>query len=119
MGLFGFGKKKEEKCDCGGACAPKVEPTCDCGGACAPKVDVADAKVVFLGGACCKKSAESIKNVKEVAALSGIEVAMVEDPIQIASYGVMQTPGLMVGGKVVSIGKLITVDAAKKHLNAV
>ncbi len=65
-------------------------------------------------GACCKKSQASFENVKKaVAELGlGVEVENVGDLGEIAAYGVMTTPALVIDGKVVSFGKLIeTKDA--------
>ena len=39
-----------------------------------------------------------------------IEIDHVTDFTQIASYGVMSTPALVINGKVVSYGKILKVD---------
>jgi len=51
-------------------------------------------------------------NVREALAKSGreAEVAVVEDLQRIMAYGVMRTPGLVVDGKVLSVGKNLTLD---------
>lgn len=74
-----------------------------------------DARFVVLG-ACCKKSADTFANVKQAAEALGFadEVINVGDMVEIAKYGVMQTPALVIDGKVVSYGKLIKVEEAKK-----
>ena len=43
----------------------------------------------------------------------------ITDFSQIAAYGVMTTPALVVDGKVVSYGKVLKVDEAVKILNRV
>jgi hypothetical protein len=60
-------------------------------------------------GACCQKSTDTFNNVKQVAKELGFaeEVINIGDPVEIAKYGVMQTPGLVVDGKVVSYGRLL------------
>ncbi len=104
MGLFGFGKKKEEE---------KLTATCACGGECSI-ADIEKARIIVLG-ACCKKSSETFQNVKDAVAELNIneEVLNIGDNIQIAKYGVMQTPALVIDSKVLSYGKLISKEDAK------
>ena len=75
-------------------------------------------RLVVLG-ACCQKSAQSFENVKLAAKQLGITdtVINIGDFEEIARYGVMQTPALVIDGKVVSYGKLIKVDDAVKLLS--
>jgi hypothetical protein len=42
------------------------------------------------------------------------EVINIGDALEIAKYGVMQTPALVVDGKVVSYGKLLKSEDVKK-----
>ena len=106
MGLFG--KKKEE-----------IKPCC-CGGNCTPE-SMAQAEVVkgttgvkVLGSGCSKCNA-----LEEAARAALAELGMdttidhVTDFTQIAAYGVMTTPALVVDGKVVSYGKVLKKDEAK------
>ncbi|ADV45808.1 thioredoxin family protein [Nitratifractor salsuginis] len=68
-------------------------------------------KIEILGTGCAKcKQLE--KNVLEALAKTGkfAEVEKVEDLTKIMEYGVMSTPGLVIDGKVVSVGKLLTPD---------
>jgi small redox-active disulfide protein 2 len=73
------------------------------------------ARFIVLG-ACCKKSADTFANVKQAVRELGFtdEVVNIGDNMEIARYGVMQTPGLVVDGRVVSYGKLLKVDDVKK-----
>jgi small redox-active disulfide protein 2 len=73
------------------------------------------ARFIVLG-ACCKKSADTFSNVKQAVKELGFsdEVVNIGDNLEIAKYGVMQTPGLVVDGKVVSQGRLLKVDDVKK-----
>ncbi len=105
MNIFGFGKKEK-----------KVTAPCACGNECEIS-DIEKARVIVLG-ACCKKSSESFANVKTAVEELGIKEAVINigDNAQIAKYGVMSTPALVIDSKVVCLGKLITVEAAKGYL---
>lgn len=104
MGLFGTKSKKES------------EKTCSCGGAC--DAQTAGAARILVLGACCKTSADTFANVQKAAAELGLTEPVVNtgDMVEIAKYGVMQTPALVLDGKVVSYGRLIQVAEAKKLL---
>ena len=68
-------------------------------------------KIEILGTGCAKcKQLE--KNVLSAIAKTGkfAEVEKVEDIQKIMEYGVMSTPALVIDGKVVSVGKLLTPD---------
>ncbi len=68
-------------------------------------------KIEILGTGCAKcKQLE--KNVLAALAQTGkfAEVVKVEDLQKIMEYGVMSTPGLVIDGKVVSVGKLLTPE---------
>lgn len=113
MGLFGMGKKKVQGngCDCS---TQEIKGTCECGGQCSIS-DIEGARFIVLG-ACCQKSAETFANVKAAVAELGLidEVLNLGDPLEIAKYGVMQTPALVIDSKVVCGGMRISVDEAKK-----
>ena len=99
MGLFGFGKKKEEK---------ETDNLLD---------GVTEASVKVLGSGCAKCN-ELEKNVKSALEQLGMDTTIehVTDFNVIAAYGVMTTPALVVDGKVVSYGKVLKVDEAVKLL---
>ncbi|MFI3329915.1 MAG: thioredoxin family protein [bacterium] len=63
-------------------------------------------------GNCCKKSTKNHNNVLEAVAKSGLDVnvELISDMNEIMKYGVMSTPGLVIDGKVVSSGIVLTVD---------
>ena len=67
---------------------------------------------VEILGTGCPKCKQLEKNVLAALAKSGrfAEVKKVEDLQKIMEYGVMSTPGLVIDGKVVSVGKLLTPD---------
>ena len=100
MGLFG--KKKKD-----------AAPSCCCAGACTPE-NLAAAGVKVLGTGCAKCNA---LEAAAVAALTDLgmdpTIDHVTDFVQIASYGVMTTPALVVDGKVVSFGKVLSKQEAK------
>lgn len=67
-------------------------------------------KIEILGTGCskCKALEEA---TKQAVALSGkfAQIEKVEDIMKIMEYGVMSTPGLVIDGKVLSTGKLLSV----------
>ena len=136
MALFGFGKKKEvakDGCDCGGACEQKTdenkEKGCCCGGDCNQESEKTaeasdlkenkkeEAAVKILGSGCAKcNQLEAV--TKEALAKLGMDTTIehVTDYAQIASYGVMTTPALVIDGKVVSYGKVLKTEEIFKIL---
>ena len=68
-------------------------------------------KLEILGTGCskCKTLEENAKLA--IAKIGGFhEVKKVEDIVEIMNYGVMNTPALVVDGKVKSSGKLLSVE---------
>ena len=65
-------------------------------------------KIKVLGN-CCKKSTETFENAKLAVKELGLdtEVENIGDFVEIAKYGVMSTPALVIDDKVVSFGKLL------------
>lgn len=105
MSLFGFGKKKEIKgngcyCECGTAAMAQAEKS---------KSEGASVKVLGSG---CEKCNALEAAAKEALAELGMDTAIdhITDFAQIAAYGVMSTPALVVDGKVVSFGKVLKKD---------
>ena len=74
-------------------------------------------RIEILGMGCpkCKKLTE---NAEKAVAEAGIkaEVVKVEDMDKIVAYGVMMTPALALDGKIMSSGKIATVDEIKKWI---
>jgi small redox-active disulfide protein 2 len=64
-----------------------------------------DVKVLGPG---CKRCDAAVQMVKDAAAAAGVEVAVakVTDYAEIAGYGIVSTPGIVVDGKVVHAGGL-------------
>ena len=102
-----FRKKKESKaCSCGLDCISEI------------MVQVKenmrlDIKILGSG---CAKCAELEKSTREAIEQLGLDtnIEHIRDFEQIASYGVMTTPALVVDGKVISYGKVLSVDEVKK-----
>ena len=104
MALFGFGKKKQEE----------RKTACACGnewGISGTK----NARFIVLG-ACCKKSKDTFENVKTAVKELGFsdEVWNIGDNLEIAKYGVLSTPALVIENKVVSSGQLLKTEDAKR-----
>lgn len=74
-------------------------------------------KIEVLGTGCSKCQALT-EATKKAVAQKGIfaQIEKVEDIMQIMNYGVTSTPALVVDGKVLSSGKLLSVDEITKLL---
>jgi small redox-active disulfide protein 2 len=68
-------------------------------------------KIEVLGPGCnnCVRLAQ---NVRDAVAMAGVDAQIVKvtDYAEIAAYGVMSTPGLVIDGKVVSDGRVPTAS---------
>ena len=84
------------------------------------EADKASSGVKVLGSGCAKCNALE-QATREALAELGMETAIdhVTDFAQIAAYGVMTTPALVVDGKVVSYGKVLKKDEAKDLIRKV
>ena len=102
MGLFGKKKKGTPPPCCGRTPETAVRVG---GGKTAPSRAAASVKV--LGSGCARCSALEAA-VRAALAELGVDAAIehVTDFMQIAAYGVMTTPALVVGGRVVSCGRV-------------
>jgi small redox-active disulfide protein 2 len=69
-------------------------------------------------GAGCPKCQATEKNVKEAVAESGLDaqVDKVTDVMEIAKYGVLGTPAVVVDGEVKSVGKIPARDEIKSWI---
>ena len=97
MGLFG---KRKATCRCSDeGCHAQAAET------------GAGARLKILGSGCAKCNALEANARAALQALSmDASIEHVTDFAQIASYGVMATPALVVDGKVVSSGKLLKAE---------
>lgn len=103
-GLFGSlfgGKKTDCGCGCGTSCSSEETPEKKAAGD--GKLDI---KVLGPG---CINCITLEENTKEALKQMGVDASVdkITDLAQIAGYGVMSTPGLVVNGKVVSFGKVL------------
>ncbi len=113
MGFFSKNKKEQTtSCCCGGSCTPEAMAQAE--------ADKASSGVKVLGSGCAKCNALE-QATREALAELGMETAIdhVTDFAQIAAYGVMTTPALVVDGKVVSYGKVLKKDEAKDLIRKV
>ena len=74
-------------------------------------------KIEILGTGCpkCKQLTANAEAAVKAAGVQA-EVLKVTDIDKITDYGVMVTPALIIDGKVVSAGKLLSSDDIKKLL---
>jgi len=74
-------------------------------------------KIIVLGPGCAK-CRETEKVVKEAVAESGIaaDIEKVTDIMEIAGYGVLGTPAVVVDGQVKSVGKIPKKEEIKSWL---
>lgn len=75
-------------------------------------------EIKILGTGCTKcKTLESA--TREAVAELGItaDVRKEEDIMKIMGYGIMQTPGLVINGKVVSSGRVLTAAEIKELIS--
>ena len=75
-------------------------------------------KIAILGTGCAKCITLE-KVVKEAIAKSGkfVQLEKVDDIMKIMEYQVVSTPGLVIDGKVVSTGKVLSVDEVLAYIN--
>ena len=109
MGLFG---KKKQAETCCGSCTLEAMARAEAG--------KTSGGVKVLGSGCAKCSALE-QAAREALAELGMETAIdhVTDFTQIAAYGVMTTPALVVDGKVVSYGKVLKKEEVKALIQKV
>ena len=109
MGLFG---KKKEQCCCTGSC------TGDDMAKAGSDKNVPGVKVLGMGCAKCRALEAAAREALTELGMTD-EVEHVTDFTDIAAYGVMSTPALVVDGKVVSYGKVLKKDEAKALIQKV
>ena len=112
MGLFKKKKGEPKSCCCGGTCTPESMAEAE--------TSKAAAGVKVLGTGCAKCNALETATREALVAL-GMDATIdhVTEFSQIAAYGVMTTPALVVDGKVVSYGKVLKKDEAKALIQKV
>lgn len=114
MGLFAKATKKEENsCCCGGNCNSETMAKAE-----SAKIEGASIKILGSGCAKCNQLEAATKAALEQLGMN-TTVDHVTDFSQIATYGVMTTPALVVDGKVVSYGKVLKTEEVVKILQKV
>ena len=75
-------------------------------------------EIKILGSGCkkCEKLEESVKNAVIELNLN-LPISHITDFTQIASYGVMSTPALVLNGEVISFGKVLSIEEVKHILS--
>ncbi|MFN3407031.1 MAG: thioredoxin family protein [Caldimicrobium sp.] len=79
------------------------------------------AKDVKVLGPGCPKCELLYENVVKALDELGMEaqITKIKDFVQIASHGVMTTPGLIIDGKLISQGKVLSVEEIKELLQKI
>lgn len=105
MALFGFGKKKEV------AAKPTCTCSCGCSAPQAPEVvsDGQSSYTIEVLGTGCSSCHTLLENTRTAVSHLGLDaqVVYVQDMAQIAGYGVMHLPALVINHQVVSTGKVL------------
>ena len=75
-------------------------------------------KKIQILGTGCPKCKLLYANAEAAIAAAGVEAQLekVEKIVDIAKFGVMSTPALVVDGAVKSVGKVLHPDEIRKHL---
>lgn len=76
--------------------------------------------IIKILGTGCKKCITLTENTQAALANLGREaqVLKITDLAEIAAHGVMSTPALAIDDKVVSVGKVLSVEEIEKQLEA-
>lgn len=113
MALFAKIKKKEEPSCCCGNCDTESMAKAE-----SAKVEGASVKILGSGCAKCNQLEAATKAALEQLGME-TNIDHITDFSQIAAYGVMTTPALVVDGKVVSYGKVLKTEEVVKILQKV
>lgn len=113
MSLFNRAKKSNSSCGCNGNCSVENMEN-------SKKAMNTGESVKVLGSGCAKCN-ELEKNVKAALEQLGMDTSIehVTDFTQIAAYGVMSTPALVVDGKAVSYGKVLKTEEVVQLLQKI
>lgn len=72
-------------------------------------------------GSGCKKCVSLAQNAETAAQAAHIEakIEKITDIVDVARYGIMSTPGLVIDDKVISTGKVLSVAQITAHLRTI
>jgi small redox-active disulfide protein 2 len=123
MPLLNFFKNpKPQTCCCegDGCCTPEEADSQDCCSDCCPPKAKSERFIKVLGGG-CKNCHKLMENTQEALKSLGMDdpVELVSEMAVIAGYGVMSTPALVVDGKVVSMGRVLSPEQAAQAIRGV
>ncbi|MEA4822844.1 MAG: thioredoxin family protein [Clostridiaceae bacterium] len=115
MALFGkkTNNEKTSSCCCGGNCNAESMSKAQ-----SAKKEGASVKVLGSGCAKCNQLEAATKAALEQLGMD-TTIDHVTDFSQIAAYGIMTTPALVVDGKVVSYGKVLKTEEVVKILQKI
>lgn len=119
MGLFSFKKKEEKlvKCSCGGMCKPsdiaKKKALEESQNANITAEDKSGIKILGSGCSKCNQLEDATKQALTELGINE-EIQHIKDFSKIAAFGVMSTPALVVDGKVLSYGKVLSKEQASE-----
>lgn len=122
MGLFGFGKKKQAE-ETAPACTCQCGCSTDAATASTPVPAPSDTLSIKVLGTGCVSCHALLENTKQAVADMELDakVEYVTDMAQIAGYGVMRMPALVINEKPVVVGKILKpeeiTDILKKECN--
>lgn len=96
----------------------KKHRECSCKTTCSQKNDTYEKGDIAVLGSGCPKCIELENHVKAALKELNIDkpVKHITDVAEIASFGVMSTPALVINDKVVSSGKLLSPEEIKEFL---
>jgi len=79
---------------------------------------MAESRLIEILGPGCAKCEMLAKHAEQAARELGLDYAVIKikDPAVIARYGVMQTPALVVDGRVKLVGRVLTAEHLKQYL---
>ena len=106
-------KREKSSCCCGGNCDAESMVNAE-----SAKTEGASVKVLGSGCAKCNQLEAATKAALEQLGMD-TTIDHVTDFSQIAAYGVMSTPALVIDGKVVSFGKVLKTEEVVKILQKV
>jgi len=110
MALFNFGKKKDTSYCCGSDCNAESMAKAE-----SAKKEGASVKILGSGCAKCNQLEAAARAALKQLGMD-TEIDHITDFTQIAAYGVMSVPALVVDGKVLAYGKVLKTDEVVKLL---